>query len=105
MVTENVTQLFYLTRAYYYGFFYQSTVAFAATHNLTVLSSCNKRPADTDISACKCFILHIERGFTKSKYNVHFQSRKKELAGRLVSLIAVTLKGYVVSVHNFSITP
>jgi hypothetical protein len=73
-----------LTRGCYYGFLCQSTVAFPATHNLTILfSSCNKRPEDTDISACKWLILHIEQGFTKFKYTAHFQGRKKELAGRL----------------------
>jgi hypothetical protein len=93
MLTKNVT---ILARYCYYSFFFffQSTVAFSATHDLTVLiSSCNKRPENTDSSACKCLILRIQQGFTKSKYNVHFEGRKKELAGRVVSFITLTLKG------------
>jgi hypothetical protein len=35
----------------------------------------------------------MEQGFTKSKYNVHFEGRKKELAGRVVTFITLTLKG------------
>ena len=91
MLTDH--DIIILARDFYYGFF-SSTVAFSATHKLTVLfSSCNKRPQETDISAWNCLILHIEQDFTKSKYNFHFEGRKKELAGRMVSFITLTLKG------------